>query len=177
MRGPEKTLIVLVVLGALLLSAACGPDEPPAPVEEPVPSPIVGTWELDAEALVDSYVRMAVRELEAGIADGSLAPEAHQSLLDQSRRHAAENFGSLHVTFVFKDDGTYESQGTNGGSKGTWAWERGALTLVVLEQGGSALRAPTPLPGVYRDDIILIQPEADKDYAMTLRRVISPAEE
>lgn len=174
MRGLLNHLIIATVL---LVLSACGPDEPPPPAEEPAPSPIVGTWDLDAETLVDSYIRMAVRELEAGIADGTLAPEAHQSILDQSRRHAAENFGSHQARFVFADDGTFASTGSNGAARGTWIWERGALTLFVHQQGGKKFPTPVALAGSFADGVILLRPEPDKDYAMTLRRVTSPRAE
>ena len=166
----RRQLPWLVVVLASLSAPACGP-EPESPPQAGEPSPVDGTYDLDAEALVDSYVRMAMRELEAGIQDGTLAREAHQSLIDQSRRHAAENFASLETRFVFAEDGTFTSTGSNGVAKGTWVWEQGALTLSITEQGGAPIQPPAVLPGAFKGDLILVQPEPDKDYAMTLRRV------
>ena len=156
------------LLGVVVL-AGCG-GETPEPEVTPGPSPVVGTWTMDREALLDSFLQMALKELEEARASGVVVEEAYLSLAGQIREEANQKFGQMHATFVFAENGTFEADGSSGTASGTWTVQGRELAIEIREQDGAKLFEPLTWDARFEDGVITLKPEADKDYVMTLRR-------
>jgi hypothetical protein len=159
----------LAVLATLLLLVACGgaPPEAGLTAEERA---VVGTWEVDVEAFEASFVRMIEKQLAATARAGDFEPEDMDGMRKELHAQLREQFAGMWGQFVFAEDGTFSGDGKDGTTRGAWTLNASRLAMIHTHEKGRKAAQPDAWYGTYRDDTIVLRPEPDKDYELTLVR-------
>lgn len=159
MRSRTRRLVLL----ATLLLAACGKD-PPARVRGPV-----GTWVLDVEALKSSFARMIQGEVEAMVSRGEVEREDASRKRAQLLGEVSSLLETRDATFTLAADGTFTGDGSDGSMGGRWSVEGSRIQMTIDQERGEFVKHPDVWPGTWDAEAIVLKPQADKDYEMTLR--------
>lgn len=152
------------LLPLLLCLAACGRDA----VHGEADPDVVGVWVLDVEAFRASFVRMMETEIEKNAMRGTLPPEEADLMRTQLLQDVHDRFSSMWARFTFREDGTFQSEGSDGTMAGRWGVHGKRLALTVTEEKGVPARKPSEWPGTVEGGVMTLRPEPDKDYEITL---------
>ena len=157
---------VWLLLPVLTCLVACGSDSDGLEAEPDV----VGVWVLDVEAFRASFVRVVESEIEVGASRGTLPPAEADLMRTQLLQDVHDKFSAMWARFTFHADGSFESEGSDGILAGRWGIHGIRLSLTVTQEKGVESPEPSVWPGTLESGVMLIRPDADKDYEITLRR-------
>lgn len=152
-----------------LVCVACG-DDPPAGDLTPEERAVVGTWEIDVEAFEASFVRMVESQMDETVRSGTLEPEDVATLRGQLHGQLREQFAGMWGRFDFAEDGTFAGDGKDGTARGTWKVDASRLSMTHTHEKGVPVPKPETWFGMLRADTIVLRPEPEKDYELTLVR-------
>ena len=157
---------VWLLLPVLTCLVACGHDTD-GPDAEP---DVVGVWVLDAEAFRASFVRVVEAEIEVGASRGTLPPAEADLMRTRLLQEVHEKFSAMWARFTFHEDGSFDSEGSDGILAGRWGVHGIRVSLTVTKEKGVESTEPAVWPGTIEGGVMRLRPEADKDYEITLRR-------
>lgn len=134
--------LMMLAVGFALVGCGSGGD-----------SEAVGTWVLDKDALLDSAVDMAKKQLPEG---QELSAEQEQQIRAQAKGSMEKMTARLEVD----SDGTYQAHTEMGGqksdSKGTWKLEGKKLTFTTTEEDGKEKKDPEVQTATLENDRIYV---------------------
>lgn len=151
---------------ALLLLGGCGSDTERRTT--PVPGPR-GTWALDVEALKASFSRMIDGQVAAMVASGEVAPDGASAMRADMLSQMGTLLQAKEAVFTFDEDGSFSGSGSDGSMEGRWTVEGSRIAMTIEKENDRLVPRPDVWRGTWSADAVVLRPEPDKDYEMTLR--------
>ncbi len=171
------------VLGPCLLVAAlvggCGRGNEPSGTSSARAraSDLVGTWQVDVDAVapdIDEMVLRTIRIPREGKSEEDIRT-LREAALENMRPGVVRRLRGARL--VFHADGTFamrtETPGESGEAvgRGTWSREGDILTLVQVEERGEMLDAPETITGTLEGRRLRVKPTASAPFRLVFRRM------
>ena len=166
-----RSYVGITSLLLTLALSACGED-PPTPGLSKAEQAVLGTWKIDVESFESSFRRMVENQLVESVRGGTLGAREAEDMRARLQVQLREQFANLWGKFVFTDDHAFAGDGTDGATSGHWSLEASRLSMTHTHEKGIEVAQPDTWYGTLRGDTLTMRPEPEKDYELTLVRIV-----
>jgi hypothetical protein len=125
---------------------------------------VVGTWQMDLDAVMAALNAEAEKNPEAGMMIKMLEP----MLKSMKAEVKFDDDGTFTGTMTMKDPMSGEEKTQVG--KGTWKLEGDKLSITTLEEDGKKKDTPDTEVATFEDGVIKIKGEEDAPFSIVLKR-------